>query len=897
MPKAEQNKRPDPAALLRQIEADERRQKRGKLKIFFGSSAGVGKTYAMLQEAHRRKREGVDVVIGLVETHERPETKGLLEGLPILPRLEIDHRGVKVLEFDIDAALKRKPAILLVDELAHTNAPGCRHPKRWQDVRELLDSGIDVYTTLNVQHLESLNDVVASITGIPVREMVPDEFFDEADDITFVDTPPDELLARLKDGKVYIAPGANDRAIQNFFRKTNLQSLRELALRRTADYVDVDTDEQRRREGLSTPNIAGDRLMICVGPDIFAAKLVRTGRRLATSLKSPWSCVYVETPSAAAQDPRMRQHIQHVLRGAETNGAEIVSLQGSRIGEELINYARSNGISKIVIGKSVRPFWMDLFTRKLAEYVISHSGDIDVYVVTTPAALSVAFNKRRVVKLTRKTSMEYLWAVTTATVVTACAYQLQKIFTNLDFVMIYLIGVMITAVWLGRWPSLLCSALSVAAFDFFFVEPKFTFAVTDLRYSLTFFVMFVTGFVISSLAGKLREQLALSRRREHETQIFYDLTKELTATRTRKEMSETVVRRISETIGGDTCIWYPDDKGFLEVAFGTESDDDFKEAMVAKWAFEHGRPAGLGTDTMPSAARYCIPIRGTNLTLGVVGIRPKDNLFLPDQTLVMETFVGLLGSALERSETAESAEKAKLLAEKERMRNILLSSVSHDLRSPLAAITGAADTLLQGNGHYSGNGNGGGELLKSIRHEAARLTKIVNNLLDITRIEGGQLKLNMHPYSPAEIIGSAAGACREALKEHKVHLEVPENLPFIKMDGLLISQVIQNLLENAAHHTPPGTQVEVKADMYKGGLRVAVSDTGPGIPPGQEKEIFNKFATFNYGDRPKGAGLGLSICQAIVMAHLGRIRAENRAQGGTQFVVELPQNLTVPERE
>ena len=887
----EQNRRPDPAALLSQIEADERRQKRGKLKIFFGSSAGVGKTYAMLQEAHRRKGEGVDVLVGIVETHERPETKALLENLPLLPRLEIDHRGVKVYEFDIDAALKRKPAILLVDELAHTNAPGSRHPKRWQDVQELLDSGIDVYTTLNVQHLESLNDVIASITGIPVREMVPDEFFDEADDIIFVDTPPDELLNRLKDGKVYIAPGANERAIQNFFRKTNLQSLRELALRRTADYVDVDTDEQRRREGLSTPNIAGDRLMICIGPDVFAAKLVRTGRRLATSLKSPWSCVYVETPSAAAQDPRMRQHIQNVLRSAETNGAEIVSLQGTNIGEELINYARNNGITKIVIGKSVKPFWHDLFGRKLAEYVISQSGDIDVYVVTTPAALSTAFNARRSFKFTRHAMMEYTWSMLTVVFVTAAAYQLQKLFTNLDVVMIYLIGVMMTAAWLGRWPSLLCSALSVAAFDFFFVDPKFTFAVSDLRYSLTFFVMFVTGFVISSLAGKLREQLALSRRREHETQIFYDLTRELTATRTRKEMSETVVRRISETIGADTCIWYPDDKGFLEVAFGTEGGDHFKEAMVAKWCYEHSRPAGLGTDTMPSATRYYIPIRGTNLTLGVVGIRPKEELFLPDQTIVMETFVGLLGSALERSETAESAEKAKLLAEKERMRNILLSSVSHDLRSPLAAITGAADTLLQGNG--LGNGN----LLKSIRHEAARLTKIVNNLLDITRIEGGQLKLNMHPYSPAEIIGSAVGACREALKDHKLHLEVPDNLPFVKMDGLLISQVIQNLLENAGHHTPPGTAVEVKADLYKGGLRVVVADNGPGIPAGQEKEIFNKFATFNYGDRPKGAGLGLSICQAIVMAHLGRIRAENGPRGGAQFIIELPQNLTVPERE
>lgn len=895
MPKAEQNKRPDPAALLSQIEADEKRQKRGKLKIFFGSSAGVGKTYAMLQEAQRRQREGVDVLVGLVETHERPETKRLLDGLPLLPRLQIDHRGVKIFEFDIDAALRKKAKILLVDELAHTNAPGCRHPKRWQDVEELLDAGIDVFTTLNVQHLESLNDVIESITGIPVREMVPDEFFDSADDIIFVDTPPDELLDRLKDGKVYIAPGANDRAIQNFFRKTNLQSLRELALRRTADYVDVETDEQRRREGISTPNIAGDRLMVCVGPDVFAAKLVRTARRLASALKAPWVVVHVETPSSAAQDPRMRQHIQHVLQSAETNGAKIVSLQGTRVGEELMNYARNNGITKIVIGKSVRPFWYDLFGRKLAEYVIAGSGDIDVYIITTPAALSVAFNKRRSLVRSRKEWLEYAWAIAAAGVITIGAYQMHRIFTNLDVVMIYLIGVMVTATWLGRWPSLLCSALSVAAFDFFFVDPKFTFAVSDLRYSLTFFVMFVAGFVISSLAGKLREQLSLSRRREHETQIFYDLTKELTATRTRKEMSEAIIRRIFETIGADVCIWYPDERGFLEIAYGEEGGDHFKEAMIAKWSYEHAQAAGLGTDTMPSSSRYYIPIRGTNMTMGVVGIKPKDALFLPDQTLVMETFVGLLGSALERSETAESADKAKLLAEKERLRNILLSSVSHDLRSPLAAITGAADTLLQSSPEQ--NREKHQKLLQSIRHEAARLTRIVGNLLDITRIEGGQLKLNVHPYFPAEIIGSAVEACRETLKGHKLSLTVQDNLPFVNMDGLLISQVIQNLVENAAHHTPPGTSVDVRADMYKGGLRIVVSDNGPGIPSGQETEIFNKFATFNHGDRPKGAGLGLSICQAIVMAHLGRIRAENRPEGGARFIVELPEKLTIPERE
>jgi two-component system sensor histidine kinase KdpD len=891
MPKAEPTKRPDPAVLLSQIEADEKRQLRGRLKIFFGSSAGTGKTYAMLQEAHRRLKEGLDVVAGIVETHDRHETKQLLEGLPVLPLQDIDHRGVKLKEFDLDGALKRKPAILLVDELAHTNAAGCRHLKRWQDVEELLVAGIDVYTTLNVQHLESLNDVVGSITGIAVREMVPDSIFDEADDIIFVDTPPDELLNRLREGKVYIAPGANERAIQNFFRKTNLQSLRELALRRTADYVDADTDDQRRREGLSTPNIAGDRIMVCIGPDMFASKLVRTGKRLAAALKSPWDAVYVETPQSSSQDPRLRHHIQHVMASAERNGADVVSLQGARIGDELLNYARNKGITKILIGKSVAPAWRALLGKGLPEYILSQSGDIDVYVVTTPAALSASFNKKRKLSLKPTWWKEYLVAALSSAGVTVLGFASFSFLKTIDMAMLYLVGVMCISAWLGRGPSLLYSVLSIAAFDFFFVHPQFTFAISDFSYTLTFLVMFVTSIVISTLATKLRDQMLLSRRREHETQMFYGLTKELTATRTREDMSEALIRRLTETARVAVSIWYPDGKGYLNMAYGEVTGDHFKEETVVKWCFDNGQAAGAGTDTMPSAARYYLPIRGTNMTLGVVGVKPEGELLLPDQTLMIETFVDLLGSALERSETAESAEKAKMLAEREKMRNILLSSVSHDLRSPLSVITGAADTLLQ-NASMADN-----QLLKSIRQEASRLTRVVSNLLDITRIEGGQIRLNMHPYFPAEIIGSAVESCKEVLKHHKLVLNVPEQLPYVKMDGLLMSQVIQNLLENAANHTPQGTAVTVEAGMHNNGLHLVISDNGPGIPLGQEKEIFNKFATFAQGDRPKGAGLGLSICQAVVMAHLGRIYAENKKEGGSRFVVELPATLTMPEPE
>lgn len=880
----ERHKRPDPAALLHQIEEDEQRKNRGKLKIFFGSSAGAGKTYAMLLEARRRRAEGIDVIAGIIETHQRPETKQILEGLPELPRLEVDHRGVKVSEFDLDAALKRKPAILLVDELAHTNAPGCRHPKRWQDVEELLEAGIDVYTTLNVQHLESLNDVVESITGIPVRETIPDSFFDEADDIILVDTPPDELLNRLKEGKVYIAPGANDRAMQNFFKKTNLLSLRELALRRTAEYVDVDTDEQRRREGISTPNIAGDRIMVCIGPDQFAAKLVRTGKRLANALKAPWIVVYVETPDAPDLNPRLRQNVQQALQSAERNGASIITLQGTRVGEELVEYAHSKGITKIIIGKSVRSFWKRLAYHNLAEFVLSRSGDIDVYVVTTPAAsvLSHSFNRKKEWKLPSIKIHDYIFSVLVVAVCTGLGHLLRSTLTNSDIIMVYLIGTMTTAAWLGRWPAILYSLLSVTCFNYFFVEPIYTFNVYDRSYWLTFMVMFFASFVISSQAAKLREQMLFSRRRERETQLFYSLTKQLAAAQDERSMARDLENCIAEALQSETNIWFPDDGGKLVMHKGSIVEDQVKEASAARWCFDHQELAGLGTNTMPSAMHFYLPVIGTKSVLGVLGVMPRSGheAYLPDQVIMLKTFAGLLASALERLRSAEVAEKTNLLIEKEKLRNILLSSVSHDLRSPLAAIIGAADTLL----HKETDNR----LLGSIRKEAARLSKIINNLLDITRIEGGYLQLNMQPYYPAEIIGTAIDACRVLMKEHKLSLHVNEGMPLMKMDGTLISQVIQNLLENAVNHTPAGTKVDIRADLVNGDLRIAVSDDGPGIPAGQEKEIFNKFATFSRGDKPKGTGLGLAICQAIVTAHKGHIWAENKPEGGARFIVELP---------
>jgi two-component system sensor histidine kinase KdpD len=875
-------------SLLKLVEADARARQRGKLKIFFGSSAGVGKTYAMLTEAQRRRAEGVDIVIGNVVTHGRPETMALVNNLPVIPLREEDYKGILISEFDLDAALVRKPAIILVDEFAHTNAPGSRHPKRWQDIEELLDASIDVYTTLNVQHLESLNDIVESITGVAVRETVPDMMFDNADDVVLVDVPPDELLRRLQEGKVYIAPGANERAIQHFFKKTNLLSLRELALRRTAEYVDADTDDERLREGLQTPNAVGERVLVCIGPDKLAAKLVRTARRLAAGLKAPWTAVYIEPPETK-QNPRLRDHIQQILASAERNGAHIVNMSGGRIGDELLAYARTHGITKIIIGKSVRPHWQEILRPNLVSHIIRHSGDIDVYVVTGAAGrLSPALQKRLSPKWRWQ---KYAQAVVLAAGLTAIGFYLQPLFSKTDVAMLYLMGAVLAAVICGRGASLLYTFISIGSFNYFFIEPIYSFNIYDRSYWLTLIVMGTTSFVISSQAARLREQAELSRSRERKTQVFYNLTRILAATHGQHEICDLVIKHIEEAVGVQSAIWLPQ-TGNLEHYAGQMQGDPSKEEMVARWSFDNVHVAGFGTNTLPSAAGYYLPIIGRETALGVLAlfIAPTETSLRSSEIETLSTMASLLASALEREAAESLAEKTRLASEQERLRNLLLSSISHDLRTPLAAIGGAAETLSlrplirQDAVTLS--------LAKSIQHETNRLNRIINNLLDVTRYEDN-LQLNLEPYFLPEIIGSAIAVSQELLKEHELITDIEENLPLVRIDAVLINQVLVNMLENAAKHTQHGTAVTISAHQSPGGILLSIADNGVGIPLGQERFIFEKFATYTRGDQAKGIGLGLAICQAIITAHGGKIWAENQPQGGALFSIILPNDLIV----
>ncbi|MFA7276692.1 MAG: sensor histidine kinase KdpD [Pseudobdellovibrionaceae bacterium] len=868
-------KRPNPDEILSAVEAHARAAGRGSLKIFFGSSAGVGKTYAMLQAAKKIYDAGVDVMIGVVETHGRPETLALVEGLPYLPMKHVTHKGVTLQEFDLDKALERKPALILMDELAHSNAPGSRHAKRWQDVEELVDSGIDVYTTLNVQHLEGFNDVVGNITGVNVHETIPDSFFDEADEIQLVDIPTEELLDRLQSGKVYIAEGAAERAAQNFFNKTNLMSLREMALRRTAEHVDADTDIERIQAGLFTPNVAGDRVLVCIGPDKLAAKLVRSGWRLAKSLKAPWYVITVDDDRMDLQDEE-KKRVRRALQIAEQHDAQINILQEENIGESILDYARSKGITKIVMGRNIRTSWERRIYTSLVEYIISHSGDIDVYVITGTMP-----RRKRSWQLPRdrQTPLSYLYAVGLSALCTAVGYSLGALLKPADVIMIYLIGIVISAARFGRFPALLSALVSVVSLNFFFINPLYTLSVADASYWFTFLVMLATSAVISSQASKLRAETLRARGRERETQMFYALTREMVATREKKDLLALTLKHLGDALEGRALIWIKQDDGRLDVKGGEPEGDRLKEESVADWATQHKQSAGMGTNTLPAAQAYYQPVLGIAYSYGVISYTPsgeKSDISESERD-VLETFASLLASSLDRITAAHQAENLRIDNQAENVRNTLLSSMSHDLRTPLAAIRGSVETLIATDQDISGDTRQA--LLKSIGDQADRLTRVMNNLLDMTRLETGQINIRSENYYLPELIGSALGHLQATLKNHRMMTFIPDNLPMVSVDAILFEQVLQNLLENAASFSPPGSSITIHVKVNHKGLLISVADEGTGIPDGMERHIFEKFYTIGRKDRASGAGLGLAICRAIIESHGGKIWAEKKNLG------------------
>ncbi len=879
------DKRPDPDELLARVQQENQRRQRGRLKIFLGAAAGVGKTYSMLQAAHDRLAEGIDVAVGYIEPHSRPETAALLDGLEIVPPLLVEFRGTQLRDFDLDAALKRHPTLILVDELAHTNAEGLRHTRRWQDVLELIEAGINVYTTVNVQHLESLNDVVAQITGIIVRETLPDAVLEGADEIELIDLSPDELLQRLREGKVY-APAQAEQALRNFFRRGNLMALRELALRRTAERVDSEMQIYRQDKSVEPVWPAGERILVCISPSPMAARLVRAAKRLAAGLHAEWITVYVETPRAAKLSDEARSRVIMTLQLAEQLGSETATINGHNVAEEILTFARRRNVTKVIVGKPVHPVWRDLVYGSMLNSLVRSSGDIDVYVINGEGATPhppAQHIWRRPHQL-----QPYLWSILIVAACALLAFLMFPYFAPANVVMVFLVGIVIVATRYGRGPSILVSIISVIAFDVFFVPPHLTFGVNDTQYIVTFAVLLLVGLTISSMTVRIKEQAETSRERERRTSSLYALSREFASTNSIETLTQTAVKHIEDAFQSRVALLLYDTDGRLET-YGTEQVEPYlteHERNVARWVYDHRQVAGRGTQTLPGSQGLYLPLSTSQRQIGVLGVflLQSDYLLSPDQMHLLETYANQSAVAIERARLSQETERAQVQVETERLRSSLLSSVSHDLRTPLAAITGAASGLIQNNAKLDPAQR---ELAQIAYEEAERLNRLLGNLLEMTRLESGSVRVDKEWQPLEEVIGSALARMDAALGDRPLQTHLPDDLPLVPIDSILIELVLVNLLENAVKYTPDDASIEVSAYAEPQQIIVEIADHGAGIPAGEEERIFEKF----YRSRPTatgGVGLGLTICRAIIEAHGGQIWADNRPDGGAVFHFTLP---------
>lgn len=880
------DKRPDPDQLLDRIKHDTAQESRGKLKIFLGYAAGVGKTYAMLETAQQRRAAGVDVVVGYVETHGRVETDALLAGLEVMSRREIPYRGITLTEMDTDAVLRRQPQLALVDELAHTNAPGSRHARRFQDVLELLGSGIDVYTTVNIQHLESLNDVVRQVTGVTVRETVPDYILDEAHEIELIDLPLDELLHRLETGKVYL-PAQAEQALRKFFRPGNLTALREMALRRTADRVDEQMRAYMQRHAISGPWPAGERLLVCVSPSPLSERLVRTTRRLARRLDAEWIAAYVETTAGAGLSKADEERVARTLRLAEELGAQTVRLSGHSIAETLTSYALSRNVTKIVAGKPLRSPWREWLHGSIIDQILRHSQDMDVYVISGKAEPERAARSSLAADRQPLHWQAYLSGAGLTLLATLLGLPLRPIVNPTNLVMLYLAGVMLAAFWFGRGPAIMASLLSVIAFDLIFVPPYYTFAVTDVQYVLTFVGLLAVGLVVSTLAARAHEQTLAARRREAQTAALYELSQRLAVVSTLPEIAQTGVKHVTATFSGPVAIFLPDEAGErLTLNAGTP---DFHlepdSYAVADWVFRHGQPAGRHTDTLTGVKGYYLPLHTSGQVVGVMAVELPPGALSGEQRRFLTSFASQMALALEKANLAEQARRTRLLEETEKLQTTLLNSISHDLRTPLATITGALSSLLDDAELLSEPARQ--DLTYAAWEEALKLNRLVGNLLDMTRLESGALKVTRQPYDVSELVGAALAQMPNQLQGRQVKRSIPDNLPPLAIDLTLMVQALVNLVDNAVKYSPAHTLIEIEAYLAQPDVIITVQDRGPGLPEGELEHIFSKFYRLNAGSIG-GTGLGLSIARGIVEAHNGRIWAENRPGGGAIFSIALP---------
>jgi two-component system sensor histidine kinase KdpD len=836
----------------------------------------------MLSEAHEELNRGRDVALGYVETHGRKETDALLVGIERLPMKEIEHKGVVLKEFDIDLALKRHPQLLLVDELAHTNAPGSRHPKRYLDVEELIRSGIDVYTSINIQHLQSLNDIVAQITGVQVRETIPDSVLDLADEVELIDIPPKELIQRLKEGKVYVAEQA-ERAIEGFFREGNLTALRELSLRRTADRVDAQMQSYRSEQAIQSLWAARERILVCIAPNQLSTKLVRYARRMSEAMHAEVLAVYVESDRQSHRSAQDRESVRQALEIAEELGIEVVTLNGHDIVAEVLRLANRRNVTQIVVGKPIKPRWKELLTGSVVDELVRNSGDINIHVITGEKTGEPA--KIRISPKRTGTPITYGLTVGIVALATAICFLMYRRMSQPNLIMIYLLSSAVISSWFGLEEAIVGSLLGVVCFDFFFVAPRFSLAIADPGYLFTFAVMFGVSILVGTLSQRMRANADSASQRERRTAALYALSRQLVKSRSKKEISKAAAASVLDILELESVVLLPDDNGRLMPASWSGNDDRRPEfdPAVAEWTMKHGEPAGTGTDTLPGSDALYIPLKGSGHPVGVLAVLPKKGEEIDLRH--MDMIQGLSNQAalaLERANLAKESHNIRLQVESERLRNTLLSSVSHDLRTPLTSIAGAASTLLNG----APSKDQQRELATTIYEESDRLNRLVRDLLDMTRLESGELQLNCEWQSSEELVGSAVRRTEQMLEKHKLSVSVEADLPLLKVDGPLIEQVLINLLENAGRHSPKGSLVEIKATQSGGFVRFEISDNGPGIVVGEEEAIFEKF---HRGGKAQagGFGLGLAICRGVLKAHGSQIWARHRPGGGAQFVFEL----------
>ena len=890
---SEREGRPSPEALL----AAAKQEGRGRLKIFLGAAPGVGKTYEMLLAAQARRREGCDVVVGIVEPHGRRETEALLEGLEVIPRQQVEYKGHLLGEMDLDAILKRRPALVLVDELAHTNAPGSRHPKRYLDVEEIIAAGIDVFATLNIQHVESLNDVVARITRIRVRETVPDSILDQADDIEVIDLSPEDLIKRLREGKVYV-PQQAERAIRHYFSQGNLTALRELALRRTAQRVDEQLLSHMREHAIAGPWAAGERILVCVSEAPSTAGLIRYARRVADRLRVPWTAIYVETTRTQRLSVAERDRIADFLRLAERLGASTITIPGRSIAEEVVAYATANNITQIVIGKSNRSRWFEMVHGSVVHELVRRTGSISVHVISADDSETVPPKSIETRPAIEPIRIEpYLGSAGAVAVALGIGLLLKHFIAVQSISLVFLTAILASAIAWGLWPSLFAAIASMLAYNFFFLPPLYTFTVGDPENVLALFFFLIVALIVSNLTARTRTQVVTARSRAKTTAELYAFSRKVAGIGALDDLLWATAHQITSMLNVRTVLLMPlKDREGLEVASGYPPEDQLDDAdmAAARWSWEHNRPAGRGADTLPGAKRLFLPLRTGSGPVGVLGIDrdAPGPLLTPDDRRLLDALCDQAAVAIERISLAKGLDEARVLAETERLRAALLTSISHDLRTPLASILGTVSSLRSYPERYSPAERE--DLLATLQDEAERLNRFVSNLLDMTRLESGAIDLKLELIDVAEIVGSALQRAGSVLAGHRVEVNIAPHLPMLRLDAVLFEQVLFNLLDNAAKYSPIGSRIDIRASRDGELVEIEVVDEGPGIPPADLERIFDKFYRVQAQDRRRaGTGLGLAICRGFVEALGGWIVARNRRDGsGAVLTIRMP---VVPE--